>query len=1082
MRATWISLLALTLFVSTVQLSSQQAPQPGQQTAPAVDFAAEVQPIFKTSCYACHSGLQPQAGLRLDVRSMALKGGNGGPVILPGNSTDSPLIHRVSGLGGLRPMPLTGTPLTSGQIAILTRWIDQGAQWPDVVANEQNAGIQKHWAYVKPVRPAIPAVTDTKWVRNPIDSFVLARLEKEGLRPTREANREMLIRRVSLDLIGLPPTIAEVDAFVNDKRPDAYERLVDRLLASPQYGVRMATPWLDLARYADSNGMTNDRRRLGAYPYRDWVVKALNANMPFDRFVIEQLAGDMLPNATIDQKVATGFVRASMWNDEGGTDPDEQNWIGQIDRTNTVGTALLGSTLLCAQCHNHKYDPFLQKDYYAMVAFFNNAQFDPTAQRKFTEATIELSSPEQVAKRDALKAEIKKVESQLKSYPNTLDLWKGWERSLLEADAQWQALSPTRAESPKGSTLTVSQDASVLVSGAAPENDIYVIDAKSPLTGAITGIQIEALLDPSLPNGRDPAVPTGGPGRDFYGNFMVQRVEVEAGPSAEALSKVAIKPTVNPAASDEFNQPEYQIQYRLPQLWRSDVMLDLNPEKGSGGMRVPRRLVVVPQKPFTVTRGDALRVRIVHDSELAKAALGRFRLSVTTQADPLKVVEIDAHVRPLLNIPWEQRPQPKPKEMAASGQGGQGQGQPSGQAKVQEQPQAPYEKDLLLLRWREVAPGLAPMREKIADLQEQIDALNLQPTPILSENPAIQHPTTQLRIRGVFTDGADDVSAAVPAFLGALPKDGPQNRLAMARWVVGPENPLTGRVRVNQIWEVFFGRGIVETSEDFGVHSSGPSHPDLLDWLTTEFVSQGWDQKAIQRLIVTSNTYRQASTVTPELLDRDPANVLFTRGPRFRVEAEMVRDIALAASGLLSTKTGGPPVMPPQPAGLWVFPGQDQERNTDLWIESQGEDKYRRALYTFVRRSVRYPSLMVFDAPSHETTTVRRARSNTPLQALTALNDPAFFEAAQALGRRILEGGGTDTSSRATYGFRLATSRRPTALELKSLVAALEKERQYFQGHQDEAQSLAGKPDGELAAWTMVSNALLNLDETMTKE
>jgi hypothetical protein len=1081
MRATWISPLALTLFVSTAQLSSQQAPQPGQQTPPAVDFAADVQPIFKTSCYACHSGLQPQAGLRLDVRSMALKGGNGGPVILPGNSKDSPLIHRVSGLGGLRPMPLTGTPLTTDQIAILTRWVDQGAKWPDTMANELNAGIKKHWAYIKPERPAIPAVKDTAWVRNPIDSFVLARLEKEGLRPTAEASRETLIRRVSLDLIGLPPTLAEVDAFVNDKRPDAYARLVDRLLASQQYGVRMATPWLDLARYADSNGMTNDRRRLGAYPYRDWVVKALNDNMPFDRFVIEQLAGDMLPNATSDQKVATGFVRASMWNDEGGTDPDEQNWIGQIDRTNTLGTVLLGSTLLCAQCHNHKYDPFLQKDYYAMVAFFNNAKFDPTVSPKFTEATMELSSPEQVAKRDALKAAIKKVESQLKSYPNSYDLWKAWEHSLLEADAQWQALSPTRAESPKGSTLTVSQDASVLVSGAAPENDIYVIDAKSPVTGAITGFQIEALLDPSLPNGRDPAAPTGGPGRDFYGNFMVQRVEVEVGPSVERLSKIAIQPTVSPAASDEFNVAEYQIQYRLPQVWRSDVMLDLNLEKGAGGARVPRRLIVVPQKPVTVTSGDALRIRIVHDSELSKAALGRFRLAVTTQAAPLKVVEIDAHLRPLLNTPWEQRPQPKPKEMPATGQGG-GQGQPGGQAKVQEQPQAPYEKDLLFLRWREVAPQLAPMRERIAELQDQIEALNLQQTPILSENPAIAHPTTQLRIRGVFTDRAEEVSAAVPGFLGALPKDGPQNRLALAQWLVGPENPLTGRVRTNQIWEVFFGRGLVETSEDFGVQSSGPSHPELLDWLTTEFVSKGWDQKAMHRLIVTSNTYRQASTVTPDRLERDPANMLFTRGPRFRVEAEMVRDIALTVSGLLSTKIGGPPVMPPQPAGLWVFPGQNQERNDDLWIESKGEERYRRALYTFVRRSVRYPSLMVFDAPSHETTTVRRARSNTPLQALTTLNDPAFFEAAQAMGRRILEEGGTDTSSRATYGFRLATSRRPSASELNTLVSAFEKERQYFRGHPAEAQALAGKPDGELSAWTMISNALLNLDEAITKE
>jgi hypothetical protein len=1074
MRPTWMSVLAFTLFVSAARLFSQQAAPPGQQTAPAVDFATEVQPIFKTSCYACHSGSQPQAGLRLDVRSMALKGANGGPVILAGNSKDSSLIHRVSSLGGLRPMPLTGTPLTADEIGILTRWIDQGAQWPDALANEQNAGIEKHWAYVKPVRPALPAVKDTAWVRNPIDNFALARLEKEGLHPTREASREILIRRVSLDLIGLPPTIAETDAFLNDTRPDAYERLVDRLLASSQYGARMATPWLDLARYADSNGMTNDRRRLGAYRYRDWVVKALNDNLPFDRFIIEQLAGDMLPNATMDQRVATGFVRASMWNDEGGTDPDEQNWIGQIDRTNTLGSVLLGSTLACGQCHNHKYDPFLQKDYYAMVAFFNNAKFDAGAQRKFTEATVELSTPEQVAKRDALKSEIKKTESQLKSYPNSEALWKAWERSLLDADARWQPLHPVRAHSPKGSTLTVSPDASVLVSGDTPDNDIYAIDAKSPVAGPVTGIQIEALLDPSLPNGRDPRIPIGGPGRDFYGNFMVHRVEVEVGP-ADRLSRVPLKPMVSPAGSDEFNQSEYQIDYRLAQVWRSDVMLDLNPEKG--GVRVPRRLVIVPEKPFTVTSGDMLRVRIVHDSELSKAALGRFRLSVTTQADPLKVVEIDAHLRPLLNFPWEQRPEPKAKEVIAPDQVPD---QPRRQAAAP--PQAPYEKDVLFLRWREVGAELAPMREKIAALQSQIEALGLQTTPVLSENPAVAHPTTELRIRGVFTDRAEEVTAGIPGFLGALPADGPQNRLGLAQWLVGPENPLTARVRINQIWEVFFGRGIVETSEDFGTKGSPPSHPELLDWLATEFVSQGWDQKAMQRLIVTSSTYRQASTVTPELLDRDPANVLFTRGPRFRVEAEMVRDIALAVSGLLSTKIGGPPVMPPQPAGLWVFPGAGGDRDSDHWIESQGEDRYRRGLYTFVRRSIRYPSLTVFDAPSHETTTSRRPRSNTPLQALTTLNDPAFFEAAQAMARRIVKEGGADTPSRITYGFRLATSRRPSKVESNALVSAFEKERQYFRGHQAEAQALAGRPDIDLAAWTMVSNALLNLDGTITKE
>jgi hypothetical protein len=1066
MRPIWVSLFAFALWVAAVPLSSQQAAQPESQLAPPVDFAADVQPILKASCYACHSGAQPQAGLRLDVRSMALKGGIGGAAILPGNSQDSSLMHRVNGLGGLRPMPMTGPPLTAGQIDVLTRWIDQGAQWPAAVANEQNAGIQKHWAYVKPVRPAIPAVKDTAWIRNPIDSFVLARLEKEGLRPTPEASREMLIRRVSLDLIGLPPTLAEVDAFVSDTRPDAYERLVDRLLASPHHGERAATPWLDFARYADSNGWSNDRRRAGAYPYRDWVVKAFNNNVPFDRFVIEQLAGDLLPNATTDQNVATGFVRSSMWNEEGGTDPEEVHWNAQLDRTNTLGDVLLGSTVGCAQCHNHKYDPFTQKDYYGMVAFFNNAQFDrtatylPTAQRAFSEATLELSAPDLIAKRDALNAQIKKVEGEQKNFPNSEALWKAWERSMVS--------------SAKGSTLKVLTDASVLVSGSAPENDVYVIEARSPVAGAITGIQIEAIPDPSLPNGRDKATPTGGPGRDYYGNFLVQRVELEAGAAADGLTKVAIKPSVTPSGSDDKVGLGVNTIYRLPQAWMSDVLAD-KLRKGTTGQRVTRRLVVAPEKPFTVASGDVLRIRIVHDSELSRAALGHFRVSLTTGANPFKVVEVDARLRPLLDMPWEQRP----KTTTVEGSGEADEDQPVSTTRAPAPSKAPYENDLLFLRWREVAPELAPMRREINALKKQIEGLGLAPTFIMADNPAVKHPSTQLRVRGVFLDRAEDVSAAVPGFLGKLPADGPQNRLGLAEWVVGPENPLTARVRMNQIWEMYFGRGIVETSEDFGTQGSRPSHPELLDWLATEFVSKGWDQRAMFRVILTSSTYRQASTVTPELLDRDPANVLLTRGPRFRVDAETVRDIALSVSGLLSEKMGGPAVFPPQPPGLWSFPGF---QNTDLYVESKGEDRYRRGLYTFIRRTVRYPSMTVFDAPSHETSTVRRPRSNTPLQALTTLNDPAFFEAAKAMGQRIVNEGGADLSSRATYGFRLVMSRRPSVFEVNGLVSAFEKERQYFQSHQTEAGSVAGKPDIELAAWTMVSNALLNLDGTITKE
>jgi hypothetical protein len=439
-------------------------------------------------------------------------------------------------------------------------------------------------------------------------------------------------------------------------------------------------------------------------------------------------------------------------------------------------------------------------------------------------------------------------------------------------------------------------------------------------------------------------------------------------------------------------------------------------------------------------------------------------------------VEVDARLRPSLTVPWEQRPKPPAAKSAAGDDEGE---QTSSQVQGQSHSQAPYENDLLFQRWRSIAPELAPLRRKVADLEKQIDAVGLAPTFVASENPAVPHPTAQIRIRGVFTDRSETVSAGVPSFLGTLPADGPQNRLGLARWLVSADNPLTARVRVNQLWQMFFGQGIVETTEDFGTQGSRPSYPELLDWLATEFISRGWDQKAMCRLIVTSSTYRQASAAIPELLERDPSNVLLARGPRFRVEAEMVRDIALTASGLLSTKMGGPAVFPPQPAGLWSFPGF---QDTDLYVESKGEDRHRRSLYTFIRRTVRYPSLTVFDAPSHETAMVRRPRTNTPLQAMTTLNDPAFFEAAQAMGRRIVKEGGREMASRATYGFRLVMSRRPNASEVNALVSAFKNEEQYFQAHQAEVASVAGTPDVELAAWTMVSNALLNLDGTMTKE
>jgi uncharacterized protein DUF1553/uncharacterized protein DUF1549/cytochrome c len=1054
-----IVIAAMALLVSVGHAASQQQPAGG--AAPAadtrqVDFGADVQPILAGSCFACHSGERPMAQLRLDVRSMAMKGGASGPAIVPGNSADSALIHRVLGTGGVSRMPFGGQALAPEKIDILRRWIDQGAPWPDSLANETNAKIRQHWAYVPPVRPAVPQVQDAAWVRNAIDNFVLARLESEGLRPSPEASREALIRRLSLDLTGLPPSPAEVDAFLADKRPDAYDRLVERLLASPHYGERWATPWLDLARYGDSDGYDKDMQRV-AWPYRDWVIDAFNRNLPFDQFTIEQLAGDLLPNSTTSQKIATGFVRASLWNTEGGTDPEEQNWVAQTDRASTIGTVYLGSTLGCSQCHNHKYDPFQQKDFYSMVAFFNNADFVPNRGRggssgtdqappSYRERVLELATPEQAAARDALNAKIRQLEEQMANWPDAARLQTDWEDRVAAAERDWHTLVPSHVASTDGTTLTAARDGSVLASGATPDSDTYIVEAPAAMAGSLSGIRVEVLPDASLP--------MGGPGRDYHGNFVLQNVEIEVGSTGGRFVPVPIKATETDSPSIVTN--EGIVRTIKKQLWRVQASGDKQ--------RLPRQLVLVPEKPIAVSRDSVIRLRLVQSSDAPRQLLGHFRLSVTTVEKPFQGVDILYNLRPLLQVARDQR--------------------------------TPEQREQLTRHWRDIAPELAHIRAQIQEcgevtntnayrpctlgtLRRQIEALKIPSTLVASENASTTQPSTYIRIRGDFTQKAEQVQASIPAFLGTLPADAPKNRLGLARWLVSRDNPLTARVRVNQIWQTYFGKGIVETSEDFGSQGRPPSHPELLDWLAVQFIESGWAHKAMHRLIVTSNTYRQSSAASRELLEKDPANVLLARGPRFRVEAEMVRDIVLAASGLLSDKIGGPPVMPYQPDGLWMFQSQAAD---DKWVESTGEDRYRRGMYTFIRRTVRYPSLVVFDAPSREITVARRPTANTPLQALTVLNDPTFFEAAQALARRILREAPGDTAAKAAYGFRLVTARRPDPKELTLLVAGFTRESEYFQRHPAETARVAGKADPAAAAWTMVANALLSLDETITKE
>jgi uncharacterized protein DUF1553/uncharacterized protein DUF1549/cytochrome c len=980
-----------------------------------VDYARSVEPILRSSCYDCHSGPQPKSQLRLDVKSAAMRGGMGGAVIVPGSSEKSRLIQRVEGRGGEPRMPFNGKPLEPEQIATLKRWIDEGAGWLES-ADARDQSPRKHWAYVKPVKQVPPPVQHADLVRNPIDNFILAGLEPGGLTYSPEASREKLARRVSLDLTGLPPSPAELDAFLADTRPDAYERLVDTLLASPHFGERWARPWLDLARYADSNGYEKDDRR-ETWKYRDWVIQALNRDMPFDEFTIEQIAGDMLPNATEEQRIATGFHRNTQFNEEGGVDKDESYFEVQVDRVATTGTVWLGTTLGCAQCHNHKFDRFTQRDFYSMMAFFNNVdkrQEDNGETPIYIEPVLEMPTPEQKAHREKLDARIQELaEKTLTMTPELKAEQTAWEKSVLEAESGWRVLIPQKMSTAAGTTLTADAQGLIFAAGEAQRNEAYVIECKLPVE-AVKGIRLEA-----VPNSK---LPRGGPGRDPYGNFNITQIKLEI-PAGMGWKAVAIQKIAADTGARSLDR-------KRGHLW----MVDASRED----QRLSRQLVIVPENPITAPE---LRITLVQESEFSCQSVGYFRLSATGDGNPARVVDISHFLRALL-------------------------GQ-TGRTEDQEKKLSDF--------FLTVAPLLQSARDELKQAKEEKKNLDITSTLVMRERPTFERPHDFIRIRGGFSAKADKVYANVPGVLPPLPEDVMPNRLGLARWLVSKDNPLTARVAVNRIWEQYFGRGIVETSEDFGSQGQKPSHPELLDWLATEFMDRGWSTKAIHRLIATSTAYRQSSSVTPELLAKDPYNRLLARGPRFRVEAEMVRDTVLAASGLLSGKVGGPSVYPPQPPGIWDMPYSDE-----VYVESQGEDRYRRGIYTFARRSAPYPTMTNFDAPSREVCTVRRTRTNTPLQALNLLNDQAFWEAARAMVGRVAKEGGPDTRSRIDYGYRLAAGRHAGHDELDYLAKYEAQQHEYFAAHPDEAKNVGG--DAETAAWIMVANILLNLDETITKE
>lgn len=823
-----------------------------------VDFDRDIKPLFRTRCIGCHGAAQQMSGLRLDARKPAMDGGYSGPVIKPGDSGGSRLVQLVSGQEKTV-MPPAGPRLNADQLATLRRWIDQGAVWPETAAEVKTGARNKHWSFQPVLRTSPPTVRKPAWVRGPIDSFVLARLEKEAIEPSPEADRRTLIRRVSLDLIGLPPSAAEVEAFVQDKDPDAYERVVDRLLASPHYGEKWARHWLDLARYADSDGYEKDLPRHYAWRWRQWVIDALNRDLPFDRFTVDQIAGDLLPDASVEHKVATGFHRNALTNREGGIDREQLRVEQAVDRANTVASVWLGLTAGCAQCHDHKYDPISQKEYYQLFAFFGPAE----------ETEIEAPRP-----------------GEMGSYLRTLSEYQRKRQSLLEK----YGVAPLQAEwEPR------------------------VIEASR------------------------------NPGK--YGG-------------------------------------DWDLAWTV--LWNDE-----------------RKILL--KKPPERTRKEEDKLTD-HFLEWYSAVVSKDRYA------ELKFKELRAELKQL----------------------------------------------------RSAHPGLT-----------EAHVISDQANP----------PKSHILLRGDFRSPGIEVQPGVLSVLNPFRAGPSPTRLDLARWIVADDNPLTGRVAVNRMWQVFFGRGLVSTPADFGMQGEKPTHPELLDWLASEFQQKGWSVKRMHKLIVESAVYRQSSVSRKDLENRDPDNKLLARQARLRLEAEALRDSALAVSGLLEPSIGGPSIRPPLPAGMTNLGYGDFVQ----WPESEGRERYRRGLYIFFQRTVPYPQLMMFDAPDSNVSCARRERSTTPLQALNLLNDPVFFEAAQAMAVRIWREGPPSETAKVDYGYRLTVGRPPSAREKNRVLGFLDQQRRRFTVDAKLAAtiydaSVEGANSTDLAAWIALSRSLLNMDEFLTRE
>lgn len=1063
----WIA-LGLAIPLASLAVAAGGAEPPAKP-----DFERDIRPLFAARCLACHGPSAQKSGLRLDQQAGTILGGDSGKAVLPGKSAESEIILRITTRDPKKVMPPAGKPLSEREVALLRSWIDQGATWPASPSTiSQTPSPNKHWAFQPARQPVIPRTKNPAWVSNPIDAFVLAKLESKGVKPSPTADRVTLIRRLSLDLLGLPPTPAEVDAFVNDRSPDAYAKVVDRLLASPRYGERWGRRWLDEARYSDTNGYTIDSPRQ-IWMYRDWVINALNADLPFDQFTIDQLAGDLvvdeeirksgnqqmrgavsissLPHLRIDLRnklVATGFHRNTMINEEGGTDKEQFRIESVVDRANTTASVWLGLTLGCAQCHTHKFDPITQREYYGFFAFFNNQE----------EPSLPFATAQQEKDRDELQERLAAAQRELKATEaGAAARHAAWEaRATRQAATRWTVLPPVEARSATGATLTPLPDHSVLVGGTIPNNDSYTVTVQLPERATV--LRLEALTHESLPDR--------GPGF-AGGNFLLTEFSV-----AEQRPAAGTVPVPISRALADHSQQGYPVTLAVD--GKPATGWAINVKAGEGNLHTDRTALFVFQNP--VPAGARLTVTLRQEHPNKRYLLGRFRLAAADV--PAQDVESvpTAELRVLLAVPAAQRTAAQQQRLTA------------------------------LFRAAETTQLTAAVTE-IQARQKELEK-EIPTTMVLRERETPRE--TFVHLRGDFLRQGPRVEPGTLAVLNPLPTATKAlNRLDLARWLVDPQNPLTARVAVNRVWQGYFGTGLVETENDFGTQGTPPSHPELLDWLATAFVrgeergksgegksasrsplpsprstsAKPWSLKRLHRLIVTSNTYKQSSHARPELHELDPNNRLLARQNRLRLDGELIRDVSLAASGLLSTKMGGPGVYPPQPAGTELFTQVKR-----AWTVSEGEDRYRRGVYTWQWRSNPYPLFTAFDAPSGNVTCTRRSRSNTPTQALMLANDQSLLELAQGLATRVLREGPASDPERVRYAFRRCLSREPTALEANRLQAYYRAQLAGFQAAPKDAEALAPKdrtPSAsvpEAAAWTALARVLMNVDEFITRE